>query len=36
VLQHLELMAKEVMPHFRARPIKAEARPIEISTAGSV
>jgi alkanesulfonate monooxygenase SsuD/methylene tetrahydromethanopterin reductase-like flavin-dependent oxidoreductase (luciferase family) len=36
VLQHLELMAKEVMPHFRARPVKAEARPTEISTAGSV
>jgi alkanesulfonate monooxygenase SsuD/methylene tetrahydromethanopterin reductase-like flavin-dependent oxidoreductase (luciferase family) len=36
VLQHLELMAKEVMPHFRAQPVKEESLPIEISASGSV
>ncbi|MBV9228061.1 MAG: LLM class flavin-dependent oxidoreductase [Chloroflexi bacterium] len=33
VLQHLELMAKEVMPHFRKQPAKEETRPVEVQTA---
>jgi len=32
VLQHLELMAKQVMPHFRQQPPKTEPRPIEVHT----
>ena len=32
VHQHLELMAKRVMPHFRPQPSKAEPRPVEIHT----
>ncbi|HZR41242.1 MAG TPA: LLM class flavin-dependent oxidoreductase [Ktedonobacteraceae bacterium] len=34
VHQHLELMAKEVMPHFREKPVEVEPRPVEVSTAG--
>jgi hypothetical protein len=26
------LMAKEVMPHFREKPVQAEPQPVEIST----
>jgi alkanesulfonate monooxygenase SsuD/methylene tetrahydromethanopterin reductase-like flavin-dependent oxidoreductase (luciferase family) len=33
VLRNQELMAKEVMPHFREKPVKLEPRPIEISSA---
>ncbi|GAC1656479.1 MAG: LLM class flavin-dependent oxidoreductase [Ktedonobacteraceae bacterium] len=32
VLKHQTLMAQEVMPHFRAKPVKAEARPVEVQT----
>jgi alkanesulfonate monooxygenase SsuD/methylene tetrahydromethanopterin reductase-like flavin-dependent oxidoreductase (luciferase family) len=32
VLQHLELMAKQVMPHFRPQPSSVEPRPVEIHT----
>jgi alkanesulfonate monooxygenase SsuD/methylene tetrahydromethanopterin reductase-like flavin-dependent oxidoreductase (luciferase family) len=33
VLRNQELMAKEVMPHFREKPVKSEPRPVEISSA---
>ena len=32
VLKNQTLMAKEVMPHFREKPIQAESQPVEIST----
>ncbi len=32
VLKSQELMAKEVMPHFREKPAKHEPRPVEINT----
>jgi alkanesulfonate monooxygenase SsuD/methylene tetrahydromethanopterin reductase-like flavin-dependent oxidoreductase (luciferase family) len=34
VLKHQELMAKEVMPHFRKKPISSEPKPVEINTKG--
>jgi len=33
VLKLQTLMAEEVMPHFREKPVKAEAKPVEIQTA---
>ncbi len=32
VLQHLELMAKQVMPHFRPQPTSTEPAPVELHT----
>src|SRR5436305_5778270 len=32
VLKNQTLMAKEVMPHFREKPVQAEPQPVEIST----